>query len=197
MSERKRSKSSSKDRSLERDKNHALSESRHAKKMRRDSSKKKRKHRKEQKRRSSSTSSSSSSGSSSSTSSSSSSRERKRKERKKKKEKRKKKKLKKLEKLQAAMIGPSVSTSVAGPDDNVDIQEKSRTMRPMTKEEWERKQNTIRKVYDPETGRTRLVKGDGEILEEIVSQEKHKEINKQSTRGDGSFYAMKMGIQEK
>ncbi|KAK3514480.1 hypothetical protein QTP70_018681 [Hemibagrus guttatus] len=52
------------------------------------------------------------------------------------------------------------------------------TKRPLTKEEYEARQSVIRRVVDPETGRTRLVRGDGEILEEIVSKEKHKEINK-------------------
>ena len=39
-------------------------------------------------------------------------------------------------------------------------------------------QNVIRKVYDPDTGRHRLVKGSGEILEEIVSYSRHKDINR-------------------
>lgn len=34
----------------------------------------------------------------------------------------------------------------------------------------------------------RLIKGDGEILEEIVSRERHKEINKQATKGDGEYF---------
>lgn len=71
------------------------------------------------------------------------------------------------------------------------------TRGPMTKEEWEKQQSVVRRVYDPETGRTRLVKGDGEILEEIVSKERHKEINKQATQGDGHSYATKMGIQDR
>ena len=38
---------------------------------------------------------------------------------------------------------------------------------------------------------TRLVRGDGEILEEIVSEARHKEINRTATSGDGaSFQAM-------
>ena len=39
-------------------------------------------------------------------------------------------------------------------------------------------QNVIRKVYDPDTGRHRLVKGSGEILEEIVSYSRHKDIDR-------------------
>lgn len=103
------------------------------------------------------------------------------------------------------------------------------TKRPLTKEEYEARQSVIRRVVDPETGRTRwakvhstsllvkmfritgrsvcfqeqthlnsnviikcscnnfyssvffssrLVRGEGEIIEEIVSREKHKDINK-------------------
>lgn len=59
---------------------------------------------------------------------------------------------------------------------------------PMTKAEWEKQQSIIRRVHDPTTGRDRLVKGDGEIVEEIVTKDRHKEINKQATLGDGLFY---------
>lgn len=56
---------------------------------------------------------------------------------------------------------------------------------PETPEEYKKRQSQIRRVIDPETGRSRLIKGDGEVLEEIVSKERHKEINKQATDGDG------------
>ncbi|XP_032236509.2 ADP-ribosylation factor-like protein 6-interacting protein 4 [Nematostella vectensis] len=69
-----------------------------------------------------------------------------------------------------------------------------RSMVPMTKEEYEKQQNVIRRVYDEETGRHRLIKGDGEILEEIVSYDRHKAINKKATQGDGTFFASKLGI---
>ena len=46
----------------------------------------------------------------------------------------------------------------------------------------------IRKVYDPDTGRTRLVKGDGEVIEECVSYTRHREINKQVTAGDSASF---------
>lgn len=68
------------------------------------------------------------------------------------------------------------------------------TKRPLTKEEYEARQSVIRKVVDPETGRTRLVRGEGEIIEEIVSREKHKDINKQATKGDGDAFQRKLGI---
>uniref|UniRef100_A0A3Q1AMW8 ADP-ribosylation factor-like protein 6-interacting protein 4 n=1 Tax=Amphiprion ocellaris TaxID=80972 RepID=A0A3Q1AMW8_AMPOC len=68
------------------------------------------------------------------------------------------------------------------------------TKRPLTKEEYEARQSVIRRVVDPETGRTRLVRGEGEIIEEIVSREKHKDINKQATKGDGNAFQRKLGI---
>lgn len=34
----------------------------------------------------------------------------------------------------------------------------------------------------------RLIKGDGEVLEEIVSRDRHKEINRQATNADGAFF---------
>lgn len=92
--------------------------------------------------------------------------------------------------------GPSTAYSTKE-DDNNTAQARAQAMRPMTKEEWEKKQNTIRRVYDPETGRNRLVRGDGEIIEEIVSKGRHKEINQQSTKGDALYYAMKMGTLDK
>ena len=53
-----------------------------------------------------------------------------------------------------------------------------RSLVPMSREEYERKHNTIRRVVDPETGRSRLIRGEGEVLEEIVSRDRHKQINK-------------------
>lgn len=34
----------------------------------------------------------------------------------------------------------------------------------------------------------RLIKGDGEILEEIVTRDRHKQINQEATRSDGLTY---------
>ena len=67
----------------------------------------------------------------------------------------------------------------------------SKKMAPMTKEMWEKQQSVVKRVYDEDTGRTRLIKGDGEIMEEIVSESRHKEINKTATKGDGlSFQSL-------
>ena len=60
----------------------------------------------------------------------------------------------------------------------------------MSREEYERKRNTIRRVVDPETGRSRLIRGEGEVLEEIVSRDRHKEINKVSTCMDMNLSRM-------
>lgn len=80
---------------------------------------------------------------------------------------------------------------------------------PETKEQWDKRQSLIKRVVDPETGRTRwvqhdnwpsefplpekipnfrLIKGDGEILEEMVTKNQHKQINKDATRNDGMHY---------
>ncbi|KFB44007.1 AGAP004709-PA-like protein [Anopheles sinensis] len=47
---------------------------------------------------------------------------------------------------------------------------------------------SVRRVVDPETGRSRLIKGDGEIIEECVSRERHKDINRLATAGDGAEF---------
>ena len=62
-------------------------------------------------------------------------------------------------------------------------------MIPMTKEEWEKKQSQVTEVYDPQSGRYRLVRGNGEIVERIVSREMHQSINQQATRGDGVSFS--------
>lgn len=90
----------------------------------------------------------------------------------------------------APLPGPAAGPS-AGPAPGPPIPElsdRAKAMKPMTKEEWDKRQQVVRKVYDEETGRHRLIKGDGEVLEEIVSRDRHREINRQATRGDGAFF---------
>ena len=65
---------------------------------------------------------------------------------------------------------------------------RSKMMMPMSREEYQAKQSIVREVYDPETGRTRFVRGDGEIIERIVSRDEHAAINRQATRGDGASF---------
>lgn len=62
---------------------------------------------------------------------------------------------------------------------------------PETREAYEARQSRLRRVVDPETGRERLIKGDGEVLEEIVSRNRHKEINRKATASDGEFFQSK------
>ncbi|PZC78929.1 hypothetical protein B5X24_HaOG217019 [Helicoverpa armigera] len=76
----------------------------------------------------------------------------------------------------------------ASADIPLELMEKSKAMAPMTKEEWEKRQSIVRKVLDEESGRYRLIKGDGEVLEEIVSRDRHKQINRQATQADGAFF---------
>jgi len=68
-------------------------------------------------------------------------------------------------------------------------------MTPMSKEEYDKEQSKIREVYDPLSGRVRLVRGNGEIIERIVSSEAHRQINSLATSGDG--YAFSRGIYDK
>ena len=69
-----------------------------------------------------------------------------------------------------------------------------RSMAPMTQAEWEQRRSVVRRVLDPDTGRHRLVKGDGEILEEIVSYRRHREIREMATRMDGAAFQRSIGL---
>ncbi len=60
---------------------------------------------------------------------------------------------------------------------------------PMTHSQYLNLQSQIREVIDPHTGRTRYVRGTGEIIERIVSRQEHSQLNKMATLGDGSGYA--------
>jgi hypothetical protein len=52
----------------------------------------------------------------------------------------------------------------------------------------------VKRVFDADTQRWRLVKGTGEILEEIVSRERQAAINRAATAGDGAAFARTLGI---
>ncbi|XP_043834314.1 ADP-ribosylation factor-like protein 6-interacting protein 4 [Dromiciops gliroides] len=163
--------------------------------------------RKRKRHRSSSSSSSSSSGASSGGRKKRGKHKDKKSTKKKKKKKMKKKKKKDKDKDRAVkakvveeMPGPSLDQwrkeplVESGPVLTDEQKSRIQAMKPMTKEEWDARQSIIRKVVDPETGRTRLIKGDGEVLEEIVTKERHKEINKQATRGDGLTFQLRAGL---
>ena len=68
---------------------------------------------------------------------------------------------------------------------------KSKAFKPMTAADYAKQQAVVREVVDPFDGRTRLVKGSGEIIERIVTRDAHLDINKQATRGDGMYFAKK------
>jgi len=70
--------------------------------------------------------------------------------------------------------------------------EKSKQMIPMTQEQYKAQQAIIREVYDPESGRMRLVRGTGEIIERIVRKEDHLRINQIATRTDSWSYTRSM-----
>ncbi|XKL64391.1 hypothetical protein PGB90_004477 [Kerria lacca] len=90
-----------------------------------------------------------------------------------------------------------ISDDIPGPSVPVDLLiNNSKSRAPMTKEEWEKSQNTVRRVYD-EVGRSRLIKGDGEVIEEIVSKEKHHQINRQATLGDGLYFQRKINNEKR
>nr|XP_039263433.1 ADP-ribosylation factor-like protein 6-interacting protein 4 [Styela clava] len=138
--------------------------------------------------------------STSSTDSSSEDEKRKEKKRRKKEKKRlkkeKRKKMRKENKKSKTSADSDVSSS--GLKEAVSQQGKDRgRMCPMTKEEWEKQQSVVRRVYDEETGRSRLIKGDGEVLEEIVSKSRHQEINRKATMGDGMSFQSKLGLLKK
>lgn len=78
----------------------------------------------------------------------------------------------------SASIGPSIDLMTSNQS----------TMTPMTREEWEKQESVVRRVYDQETGRHRLIKGSGEVLEECVSRDRHRAINKVATQNDGEFF---------
>ncbi|KAI8149219.1 nuclear RNA-splicing-associated protein-domain-containing protein [Fennellomyces sp. T-0311] len=63
-------------------------------------------------------------------------------------------------------------------------------MVPQSKESYDKQRSIIRREYDRQTGRTRLIKGSGEILETVVSRDQHRQINQRATVYDGiSFQA--------
>ena len=67
---------------------------------------------------------------------------------------------------------------------------KGKKMIPMSKEQYDAQQSVVREVFDEETGRCRLVRGSGEIIERIVmNRTEHRQINRMATLGDGQSFA--------
>lgn len=75
------------------------------------------------------------------------------------------------------------------PPQNEKPKKKRAMMVPMSKAEYDKQQSQVRQVYDEETGRYRMVRGTGEIIESIVSRADHQRINQQATRGDGASFS--------
>lgn len=167
------------------------------KKIKKSKKRKSKKDKKKRRRHSSSSESSSSSSSTESTSSSSStsSDEKHKKRKKKHKKNHKRKRVKIEEKPKDKEVGePSQSQVVdeAGDDFGIPINLMDHKRgAPETKEQYDKRQNVIRRVVDEETGRCRLIKGDGEILEEMVSRDRHMQINKNATKTDAQNFEKK------
>jgi len=66
---------------------------------------------------------------------------------------------------------------------------------PMTQAQYLQLQSQIREVVDPATGRVRLVRGNGEIIERIVTKNEHQRLNALATMGDGDGYAKEVARQ--
>jgi sRNA-binding protein len=62
---------------------------------------------------------------------------------------------------------------------------KTRGNTPMSKEEYEESNRKIREVFCQQTGRVRLVRGEGEIIEKAVSKQEQTRIQRLATRWDG------------
>ena len=61
-------------------------------------------------------------------------------------------------------------------------------MAPMSHHAWEEQESVVREVFDPLSGRTRLIKGSGEVLERIVRREEQGAINAAATARDGAYF---------
>lgn len=114
---------------------------------------------------------------------------------------RKEKKLKKKSKMKE-QLKRSTETTKDDTKDNTDYNipvdlMNNKCMAPQSKEEYDEKQSTIKRVFDEESGRYRLIRGDGEIIEEIVSKSRHEEINRQATKADGETFKQKLGLNKK
>jgi len=82
----------------------------------------------------------------------------------------------------------------AGADKEDHRTERSRAMAPMRPTEYAELRSRVREVRDPETGRIRLVRGTGEIIERIVPRSEHERINREATAGDGRSFAAALAV---
>ena len=98
---------------------------------------------------------------------------------------------------QAAQISSPAKAVVAATEPSLQPSQNKGKKAPMTREEYEALRNTVQEVYDEQTGRYRLVRGTGEIIERIVSRQDHQAINRQATYGDGQSFARQVYRQAK
>ena len=97
-----------------------------------------------------------------------------------------------MEQSTSIMASTSQDSNSQPPSESLDNmqqrQQARQRMAPMTREQYQSKRAEIRQEFDPESGRYRLVRGTGELLEQIVSRDQHLAINRQATRGDGESF---------
>eukprot|EP00124_Ichthyophonus_hoferi_P003334 Ihof_evm4s283 gene=Ihof_evmTU4s283 len=65
--------------------------------------------------------------------------------------------------------------------ENAVREKRRRLMAPISHTDHVKQESKINRVFDNDTGRWRLVKGSGEIVEEIVSKDQQRIINKMAT----------------
>lgn len=191
---------SSQDSSIERRRRKKRKKKKSRKEERRSRRRERDQRKRRKKKRHDSSSSSSYTSDDSSSSSSSSDRKRRKKRKRKKEQKTRTNEDKNIvedqsvpdEVLQRKASTVASAKPVAPEAPSTNSEPKRKAMVPMSREEYEKEQSKIREVYDPLSGRVRLVRGSGEIIERIVSSTTHRQINSQATSGDG--YAFSRGI---
>ncbi|KAL1922476.1 uncharacterized protein VTP21DRAFT_10015 [Calcarisporiella thermophila] len=70
-------------------------------------------------------------------------------------------------------------------------------MAPQTKEQYEKEMSVVREVFDPLSGRMRLIKGSGEVIERPVSRAEQTRIRKMATEWDGMLFQSSLLQQNK
>ena len=85
-------------------------------------------------------------------------------------------------------VNPAMTQNMRQQEEDARLR-RQKALAPMSREEFEKQQSTIREVYDEQSGRIRLMRGTGEIIERIVSATEHASINRQATKGDGISFA--------
>lgn len=78
--------------------------------------------------------------------------------------------------VDTAPAGPPFQSDVSGDGDHTERIAGRPSIVPMSQEEAAAAAAVTRRVFEPETGRTRLMKASGEIVEEMVSKRRQNEI---------------------